>query len=82
MIITPIGNDGRFFDLNEGFLPSGAAKSDRKPDCGYNPLNTDWTVNYAGWEGHMAFYPKAVVGERLIRVDYGKYIAVGKEFTF
>ncbi len=45
-------------------------------------LNHDWTINYVGWAGHMAFrFPDAVQGEPLIRVDYGKYMSGCADFV-
>ena len=39
-------------------------------------LHNDWTIGCTGWAGHMAFYhPKSVIGDPIIRVDYGKYLA-------
>ena len=68
---------------NEGFTFDGGRRPTKSRTADIIALNADWTINYVGWAGHMAFrYPNAVVGEPLVRVDYGKYLAGCEEFTF
>lgn len=68
---------------NEGFTFGGGRRQTESHTADIIALNTDWTINYVSWAGHMAFrYPQEVVGETLVRVDYGKYLAGCEEFAF
>lgn len=63
----------------EGFTWVDGAKPTERITVDIIALRSDWTINTVGWAGHMAFRnPGAVIGEPLIRVDYGKYV-VGDE---
>ena len=34
-----------------------------------------WTISHVGWAGHMAYQSATMIGDqRLIRIDYEKYI--------
>jgi hypothetical protein len=35
-------------------------------------LNDDFTINYVGWAGHMAF---RCMNTPIVRIDYGRYIS-------
>lgn len=55
----------------EGFTFGDGVKPTKRDGAHIMALNPDWTINYVGWVGHMAFrYPDGVVGDPLIRVDY------------
>ena len=58
------------FTFGEDRLPT------RMPLDSIVALNINHTLNYVGIIGHMAFdHPTHVSGQKLIRVDYEKYIA-------
>ena len=60
----------------EGFTFGDGVKPTERETSDIFALNREWTINYVGWAGHMAFRnPGAVSGEPLIRVDYGKYLS-------
>ena len=68
---------------NEGVTFGDGRRPTESQTADIIALNTDWTINYVGWAGHMAFrYPQVVAGEPLVRVDYGRYLAGCDEFTF
>lgn len=67
----------------EGFTFGNGQKPSECESADIVALNTDWTINHVGWAGHMAFHhPQAVVGEPLIRVDYGKYLSGSDSYIF
>lgn len=60
----------------EGFTFGDGVKLTERGVADIMALKSDWTINYVGWAGHMAFrYSDDVVGDPIIRVDYGKYIS-------
>lgn len=60
----------------EGFTFGDGVKPTERHFSDIFALNDDWTLNYVGFIGHMAFYnAQSVGGQTLYRVDYGKYIA-------
>ena len=60
----------------EGFTFGDGVKPTERERSDIFALNEDWTINYVGFIGHMAFHnPSAVSGKPLVRVDYGRYIA-------
>lgn len=60
----------------EGFTFGDGVKPTQREGADIFALHQDWTLNYVGWAGHMAFHhPDAVIGEPLIRVDYGRYLS-------
>ena len=67
----------------EGFTYRDGKKPTDKGGDDIMALNRDWTINYLGWAGHMAFrYPSAVIGEPLVRVDYGKYLSGTDDYMY
>lgn len=72
-------NLGNLFLKNaeaEGFtFQDGVKPTEREWDDIF-ALNPDWTINYVGWVGHMAFKSAKSIGEQpLVKVDYGKYLS-------
>ena len=60
----------------EGFTFGADRKPTESPHADIIALNMDWTLNYVGYVGHLAFgMADEVGGKKLIRVDYGKYLA-------
>ncbi|MDO4647013.1 MAG: hypothetical protein Q4B26_00080 [Eubacteriales bacterium] len=60
---------------NEGFTFGDGEKPTARPGSDLYVVNHDWTINYVGWAGHMAFRSaKSIGNEELIRVDYEKYL--------
>ena len=60
----------------EGFTFGDRVKPTQREGSAIIALHQDWTINYVGWAGHIAFHhPDAVIGDPLIRVDYGKYLS-------
>jgi len=72
-------NIGKLFQQNaenEGFTFGDGVKPTEREFDDIFALKRDWTICYVGWVGHMAFrHPENVVGEPLVRIDYGKYLA-------
>lgn len=67
----------------EGFPFGDGVKPTHRDTSDIFALNRDWTINYVGWAGHMAFYhSQTVSGQPLIRVDYGKYLSGCRDFIF
>lgn len=63
------------FTFSDGTMPTQGRTDD------IYALHHDWTINSVGWAGHMAYHnPDCVVGEPLIRVDYGKYLSGSNRF--
>ena len=63
----------------EGFTFGDGVKPTERHISDIFALHRDMTINYVGWAGHMAYEnPDRVIGERLIRIDYGEYIS-GRE---
>lgn len=71
------GNLPKIFLKNasaEGFtFRDGADPQSRQIEDMY-AVHHDFTINYMGFIGHMAFY-EGFSNSNLVRVDYGKYIA-------
>ena len=67
----------------EGFTyPDGKKPTEREGDD-ILALHKDWTINFLGWAGHMAFrHPDAVLGGPLVRVDYGKYLSGANDYFY
>ena len=65
----------------EGFtFGDGVKPAERERDDIF-ALNNDWTINYVGFVGHMAFAnANNVINKKLIRVDYGKYLSGNKDY--
>ena len=65
----------------EGFTFGDGVKPTQRETDDIFALNQNWTINYVGWAGHLAFQCAAEVGGKpLIRVDYGKYLAGCSEY--
>lgn len=61
---------------NEGFTFGNGKRPTESQPADLFAINADWTINYVGWAGHMAFHhSRAVVDKPLILVDYGKYLS-------
>ena len=67
---------------NEGVTFQDGVCVMARPNDNIMALNHDMTVNFIGFAGNMAFrHPEAVVGdERLIRVDFQKYMDGENEY--
>ena len=60
----------------EGFTFGDGVKPTERDTSDIFALHPDWTIHYVGYIGHLAFHsPDHVIGEPLVRVDYGKYMA-------
>ena len=60
----------------EGFTFGEDRKPTESPHADIIALNMDWTLNYVGYVGHLAFgNADTVGGKKLIRMHYGKYLA-------
>lgn len=60
----------------EGFRFRDGKKPTRRKWDDIYALNHNFTLNYVGWIGHIAFYhPEMPSNEKLIRVDYSAYIS-------
>ena len=58
----------------EGFLfADGVKPTQRKADCIY-ALNSNMTINYVGFTGHMAYGCAGGSDKSLIRVDYRDFL--------
>ncbi|MBR6407437.1 MAG: hypothetical protein IKS19_02425 [Clostridia bacterium] len=67
----------------EGFTSCTGEKPTRLPVSDIFTLNSDKTINYVGFIGHMAFQnPDAVLGKTLIRVDYGRYLSGREDYLY
>lgn len=67
----------------EGFTYPDGKKPTEQGGDDILAIHRDWTINYLGWAGHMAFrHPDAVIGEPIIRVDYGKYISGADRYLY
>lgn len=77
-------NLGRLFlkqAEEEGFTFSDGAKPTEREWDSVFALNRDWTINYVGYVGRIAFRCAKMVGkEMLIRVDYGQYLCGAKDY--
>ncbi len=59
----------------EGFTFGDGAKPTSRPGNNLYVVNKDWTVSHVGMAGHMAYQSATMIGDqRLIRIDYEKYI--------
>ena len=60
----------------EGFtFGDGIKPTEREADNLYS-LNPNWTVNYVGYIGRIAFHATAPVSDTpLFKIDYAKYLA-------
>ena len=66
----------------EGFTFGDGVKPTERDPADLFSLHRDFTISYVGWAGHMAWRStKTVAGKRLIRVDYGKYLAGCRRYT-
>lgn len=43
-------------------------------------LNKDFTINYVGYIGHIAFHPSNFDDDKLIRIDYATYLSGAKNY--
>ncbi len=67
----------------EGFAFGDGVKPTEREGDDLFALHLDFTISYVGWTGHMAFQnvKKDIAGKRLIRVDYGRYLAGCRRYT-
>ena len=61
--------------IDDGFTFGDGATIDTRKLDDIMALNRDYTINYVGINGHMAFGVNASIGGKpLIKIDYQKYI--------
>ena len=66
----------------EGFTYGDGVDPTKRHTSDIFALNSNRTINYVGWAGHMAFHhPDKVMGQKLIRIDYGRYISGKKQYV-
>lgn len=69
----------------EHFRKTAIAEGFTLPD-GYDDiiaLHADFSFAHPGWAGHMLFHnPKACYGDKLIRVDYTKWISGARDYIY
>lgn len=59
----------------EGVSFGDGEKPTARPGNDLYVVNRDWTISHAGGAGHMAFHSADTVGgQKLIRIDYEKYL--------
>ena len=61
----------------EGFTFGDGIKPTERNHSDIYALNDDWTINFVGFVGHMAFHRPA---DHLTRVDYGKYLSGSEDY--
>ena len=67
----------------EGFTFGDGARPKSRPGNDLYAVGPDHTISHCGFTGHMAFQAaKTVGGQKLIRVDYEKYLAGGEDYMF
>ena len=68
----------------EGMLFGTSAKPTDNPYATVMAINHDGTLNYVGTNGMIAFQTDTdTIGrEKLIRVDYEKYVSGAEDFNF
>ncbi len=68
----------------EGMLFDTGAKPTDNPYATVMAINHDSTLNYVGANGMIAFRAGAdtIGGEKLIRIDYEKYVSGTEEYWF
>lgn len=68
----------------EGLLFEDAAAPTSRPYASVMALNHDGTLNYVGTNGMIAFRAGAdtIGGEKLIRIDYEKYVSGVEDYRF
>ena len=67
----------------EGFIFGDGAKPTSRPGNDLYAVNPDHTISHCGFTGHMAFQSAKTVGDqKLIRVDYEKYLAGEEDYFF
>lgn len=65
----------------EGFTFGDGADPQSREASDIFALNDDFTINYVGWVGHMAFYSTfSDPASRLVRVDFGKYLSGSENY--
>ena len=66
---------------SEGFrFGDGKKPTKRKWDDIY-ALNKDFTINYVGYIGHIAFHhPNYFDNDKLIRIDYSAYLSGAEKY--
>ena len=65
----------------EGFTFGDGVKPTKREGSDIFAVNADQTINYVGFAGHMAFgAAKKVADQKLIRVDYEKYVSGEDEY--
>lgn len=69
---------------SEGFTFTDGAKPTERCYAEIMSVNRDITINFVGMNGRIAFGSgaKTVGNEKLIRVDYKKYITGDKEYIY
>ena len=70
----------------EGFRFGDGVKPTERETDDCIAVNRDWTINYLGYMGHMAFHTGTHVGtndgtQKTIRIDYGAYIAGREDYV-
>ena len=67
----------------EDFIFGDGAKPTSHPGNDLYAVGLDHTISHCGFTGHMAFQSaKTVGGQKLIRVDYEKYLAEEEDYLF
>lgn len=65
----------------EGFTFGDGANPQSRETSDIFALNDDFTINYVGWAGHMAFHNTfSDPASRLVRVDFGKYLSGNENY--
>jgi len=68
---------------SEGFTFSDGVKPTERDWDNIFAINPDWTINYVGWIGHMAYKSFDKIGDQpLIRIDYCKYLSGNESYIF
>lgn len=65
----------------EGFTFGDHVKPTEREWDNVMALNPNWTLNYVGYIGKMAFHTAAPInGVPLVRIDYGKYLSGSDQY--
>ena len=69
----------------EGFSFGDGVKPTKRETDDYLAINPDWTLNYIGLMGRMAFAGAKYMGwgkdrQKIIRIDYAKYISGRRDY--
>lgn len=84
-VYVPSKNIRRLFLKNaqeEGFMfADGVKPTRRRAYDDIYALNKDFTLNFVGYNGHIAFlYPKCFKSDKLIRIDYSAYLSGAENY--